>query len=149
MDRVNELLDKCKNTLKAPTDMALAGLLGVTRSSVSGWRSGARYPDAVACARISEITGEPLQKVLGIVGEARALSAEEKRVWRRLAEVATLAGVMLAGAVMPYPVSAATGGIAEQAEPICIMRSVRTFIGRVIGWLAARNPPHGTPALLA
>lgn len=149
MDRLNEILDKSKNTAKASSDAALARSLGVSRASVSNWRHGRNFPDTVQCARLAELSGEPLQKVLGIVGEARALSAEEKRVWRRLAEVAAFAGVMLAGAVMPYPVSAATGGISEQAEPICIMRSVRTFIGRVIGWLAARSTPNGTPALLA
>ncbi|WP_196479708.1 DUF3693 domain-containing protein, partial [Xanthomonas translucens] len=45
-------------------------------------------------------TGEPLAKVIGIVGEARAISSDEKAVWRKLA--ATVMGLMLfIGAALP------------------------------------------------
>jgi len=90
MTNVNKLIDKAKELSSSATDMALAEKLHVGRSTVSNYRSGHAYPDAVVCARISEITGEPLAKVLGIVGEARAISDAEKKVWRRLANAAVL-----------------------------------------------------------
>lgn len=90
MTNVNKLIDKAKELSSSATDMALAEKLHIGRSTVSNYRSGHAYPDAVVCARISEITGEPLAKVLGIVGEARAISDAEKKVWRRLANAAVL-----------------------------------------------------------
>ena len=85
MSNVALLLDKAKKTLNANTDADLARALGVTRASVSNWRSGRNFPDTVQCATIAGLTGEPLAKVLGIVGEARAINKDEKAVWKRLA----------------------------------------------------------------
>ncbi|MCE7031352.1 helix-turn-helix domain-containing protein [Lysobacter sp. GX 14042] len=105
MDRLNELIDQAKIGAKASSDAAFAKALGVSRASVSNWRHGRNYPDTVQCARISELSGEPLQRVLGVVGEARALSADEKKVWRRLAEVAVIACAVMLPAL---PTQAAT-----------------------------------------
>lgn len=90
MDALNKLLDKTKKVRSHRTDMALAEDLGVTRAAVSDWRNERNLPGPVACARIAELTGEPLAKVLGVIGEARAISSAEKAVWRRLAAAACL-----------------------------------------------------------
>lgn len=90
MDTVDRLLDKVKQTRSLPTDMALAAFLHVGRAAVSRWRTGLHQPDEVTCARIAEATGEPLARVLGIVGEARAKSSAAKAVWRQLAAAACL-----------------------------------------------------------
>jgi len=71
--------------------MALADALGVGRSAVSGWRSGNRYPEPVVCAALAHMAGEPLAKVIGVVGEARAVCRREKAVWRALATSAAMA----------------------------------------------------------
>lgn len=88
MDAIGELLDKAKSSCSAKTDAELAKRLGITRQSLSAWRQGRAAPDIMPCAKIAEITGIPLARVLGIVGEARAISREEKAVWRRLASAA-------------------------------------------------------------
>lgn len=93
MTAVNKLLDKAKEMRSLPSDNALAKALGVTRGSVSNWRHGKNWPDAIACARLADMTGEPLARVLGMVGEERAISREEKAVWHRLAVAAALAVV--------------------------------------------------------
>lgn len=103
MNSVNDLLDKIKETRSLASDNALAGFLHTTRGSVSNWRLGKNYPDAVACARISEATGVPLAKVIGLVGEARAISREEKAVWHKLA---TAAALVLAVGLASAPVKA-------------------------------------------
>lgn len=90
MDYLNKLLDKCKEVRMVRTESDLSDLLKVRKQTLSGWRHGARLPDPVACAQIAQITGEPLAKILGTVGEARAISKDEKQVWRRLAQVAVL-----------------------------------------------------------
>ena len=96
MQDINQILDKIKETRSIASDNALAGVLGQSRQNVSNWRRGKSLPDAVACARISELSEVPLARVLGIVGEARAISREEKAVWRRLAAAAAV--VLMAGA---------------------------------------------------
>ncbi|WP_374606635.1 helix-turn-helix domain-containing protein [Thermomonas sp.] len=128
MSDVAALLDKAKKAMKASSDAELSRSLGVTRASVSNWRSGRNYPDAVQCATIAGVTGVPLARVLGIVGEARAISREEKSVWRKLAASAAAVFLMLA-ATLPAATPAKASGMAAQEateafQPsgICIMR---------------------------
>ena len=101
MGDVALLLDKAKKTLNANSDAELARQLGVTRASVSNWRTGRNLPDVVQCATLAGLTGEPLAKVLGIVGEARAISREEKSVWRKLAASAVTLFVLLGATTLP------------------------------------------------
>lgn len=101
MSDVALLLDKAKKAMNASSDAELSRSLGVTRASVSNWRSGRNYPDTVQCATLAGLTGIPLARVLGIVGEARAISREEKSVWRKLAASA-VAVVLVLGAI-PLP----------------------------------------------
>jgi len=105
---IPELLDMAKKAQGFSTDMALAKALGVSRSAVSAWRNGQKGPDTVQAAALAGYTGIPLARVLGIVGEARAISREEKAVWRKLAATAMtlLLGVGLA---LPQHAQAATG----------------------------------------
>ena len=129
MSELDILLDKIKETRSLPSDNALAGVLGVSRGSVSNWRHGKNYPDTVQCAAIAGFTGEPLARVLGIVGEARAISREEKAVWHRLAASAAALFVMLAATTLPGvgardAQAAVQGGSGqENAASLCIMRS--------------------------
>lgn len=90
MNEINKLLDKCQEVRSLRTDAELCLLLGVRKQTMSGWRQNKRQPDAVACAKIADVTGLPLSRVIGIVGEARAISTDEKKVWRKLAQMAVL-----------------------------------------------------------
>lgn len=101
MGDVAVLLDKAKVTLKASSDAELARHLGVTRASVSNWRTGRNLPDVVQCATLAGLTGEPLARVLGIVGEARAISREEKAVWHKLAASAAALFLVLGATTLP------------------------------------------------
>lgn len=92
---VTDLLDAAKKAQGFGTDMALAKALGISRSAVSAWRNGVKTPDTVQCAALAGYTGLPLAQVLGIVGEARAISREEKAVWRKLAATAALLAVVV------------------------------------------------------
>ena len=131
---VAELLDAAKKAQGFETDMALAKALGISRSAVSAWRSGTKGPDPVQSAALAGYTGIPLAKVLGIVGEARAISAKEKDVWRRLAATATLLAVGVLGGAL-QPAQAATAGF--EAHPVHIMRNNLLWWGRLLrDWLA-------------
>lgn len=103
MNTVLELIDFSKAKIGVDSDNQLAARLKLTRGAVSRWRTGNGYPDAIACEKIAGITGVPLARVLGIVGEARAISREEKAVWRRLASAAAIACLMVVS--VPSPAS--------------------------------------------
>ncbi|WP_146093232.1 DUF3693 domain-containing protein [Xanthomonas sp. CFBP 7912] len=98
MSTIDALLDAAMKAVHAKNDTELAKALGIKPAAVSNYRRGVSLPNAVVCATLAGLTGEPLAKVLGVVGEARAISSDEKAVWRRLAATAmTLAlGVSLA-----------------------------------------------------
>ena len=83
-----DILNRAVEASGAASDSDLSRKLGVSRQAVSNWRGGKKFPDTVTCATIAGITGIPLAQVLGVVGEARAISREEKAVWRRLAATA-------------------------------------------------------------
>ncbi|MEE7546134.1 helix-turn-helix transcriptional regulator [Xanthomonas sp. Kuri4-1] len=85
---MNFLLDRCKEESGAATDGELAKRLGVSKQAMSSYRKGVRLPDPVVSATIAGLSGIPLARVLGIVGEARAISSDEKAVWRKLAATA-------------------------------------------------------------
>mgnify|MGYP003576169860 CR=1 FL=1 len=95
MKTVDELLDAAKAATGVDTDKELATKLGVKNTAVSNYRRGVSLPDAVVCATLAGLTGEPLARVLGVVGEARAISREEKAVWRKLAATAALLAVVV------------------------------------------------------
>lgn len=153
---INLLLDKAKKTCSISTDADLAKSLGVSKQALSGYRQGARLPDPVTCAALAGLTGEPLARVLGIVGEARAISREEKAVWHKLAT--SVAAAILLAVAIPLPAAHANG--AQKAALALISRNTPhtayyviagraslTLIGDIFRWLRwrfSRRPtgPH-------
>lgn len=124
MRTVDELLDAAKAATGAQTDKELAAKLGVKNTAVSNYRRGVSLPDAVVCATLAGLTGEPLARVLGVVGEARAISREEKAVWRKLAATAALLAVVVFPALSERA-QAATGWVEKPAQ-VGIMRNADT-----------------------
>lgn len=120
---VNFLLDKCKEVCGVRTDGELAAALGVSKQALSSYRNGHRLPDPVQCATIAGLSGLPLAQVMGIVGEARAISREEKAVWRKLAATAALLAVVV------FPALSERAHAAERAS-----ESVTVGIMRNYGW---------------
>jgi transcriptional regulator with XRE-family HTH domain len=106
MSTIDELLDAAKKAAKAGNDTELAKALGIRPAAVSNYRRGVSLPNAVVCATLAGLTGTPLARVLGIVGEARAISSDEKAVWRKLAATA-MAALLAVGFALPHDVRAA------------------------------------------
>lgn len=114
---VNSLLDQAKEVCGVSYDKDLAPRLGVRPSAISNYRKGVSHPDAVVCATLAGLTGVPLARVLGVIGEARAISREEKAVWRKLAATAMLLAISVGMYAMPT--AARASGIHE--SPVCIL----------------------------
>ena len=144
MKTVADLIDAARKALGVTSDAEFARKLGVSRGTIANWKSGYSLPDTVMCATLAGLTGEPLAKVLGIVGEARAVSREEKAVWRKLAATAALLAVAVLGAAQK-PVQAAE--IGTEADPIHIMRNNLLWWGRLLrDWLAHKlHRPKPSP----
>lgn len=109
MQDINSLLDACKVAAGVSSDNQLAAALGVGRSAISNYRHARALPDPVVCATIAGLSGIPLARVLGVVGEARAISREEKAVWRKLAATA-MALCLAVGFALPHKAQAAITG---------------------------------------
>lgn len=147
MKTVNDLIEAAKRAQELTSDAALARAVGVTRGSISNWKNGVSLPDPVACAALAGLTGEPLARVLGIVGEARAISREEKAVWRRLAATVTLLLVAVVPALNPaaaYTDAGATTQAMHYAK-----WSIRAIALRFIRWMFRLNRGQPETALLA
>lgn len=126
MKTPEELLNAAKSASGSNTDTELAAKLGVKPSAVSNYRRGVSLPDEVVCEKIAKITGIKLSTVLGIVGEARAISPQAKAVWRRLA---TAAAIAIAIGVLPgQPAIAGGSSISETpAQSMHYAKWLRAF----------------------
>ncbi|WP_425532988.1 DUF3693 domain-containing protein [Stenotrophomonas rhizophila] len=114
---INVLLDKAKEECGVQMEKDLAKRLGVSPQAVSNYRKGRALPDPVVAATLAGLTGIPLARVLGIVGEARAISREEKAVWRKLAASAMVLAISVG--MSATPTAARASGINE--SPVCIL----------------------------
>ncbi|QKW56797.1 helix-turn-helix domain-containing protein [Stenotrophomonas sp. NA06056] len=110
MRTVTDLIDAARKALNVSSDAEFARQLGVSRGTIANWKSGYSLPDTVMCATLAGLTGLPLARVLGIVGEARAVSREEKAVWRKLAATAMGLGLVI-GMALPAPAHAAAQAV--------------------------------------
>lgn len=146
---VQGIIDAAKSARGFSSDNQLAIAIGTTRAAVSGWRHSKHLPDTLACEKLADFSGIPLHRVLGIVGEARAISAAEKKVWRRLATA------LFVSMVVAFPAHAADLN-AGSLSALCVVAWVTmrvTFYSSncartLCTWLF-RGFGHGSSALLA
>lgn len=122
---VNSLLDEARKVCRASSDKELAPHLGVKPSAVSNYRKGVSHPNPVVCATLAGLTGVPLVRVLGIIGEARAISREEKAVWRKVALSACIALCAIGISYNPAVAKAETGA---SSPALSIMSNARGAI---------------------
>jgi len=131
MNATNKYLDAVKAKTGAPSDYALAAILGITKQQISKYRNKGEYLGDGACmeaARILEI--DPLI-ILAEIQAEKAKSEPAKAVWKQLYEklggmaAAVTLGIMLSA---PTPSSASTGAgyqSAKQPSDLYIIRNGR------------------------
>jgi transcriptional regulator with XRE-family HTH domain len=147
---VNSLLDQAKEACGVSYDKDLAPRLGVRPSAISNYRKGVSHPDAVVCATLAGLTGVPLARVLGVIGEARAISREEKAVWRKLAATA-MALCLAVGFALPRDAHAAMPTAFDVAPSIhyakCDIAGTRSAAGPLSSVLLGNG--YGSGSALA
>jgi transcriptional regulator with XRE-family HTH domain len=99
---IDDLLNRAKALSGVTYDKDLAKKLGLSHGSVSNYRKGISLPDVVTCEKLAEICGFPPLQVIAAINEQRAISAAEKKVWRRLATAAMLVTFGIACALPAY-----------------------------------------------
>ncbi len=142
----NDVLEAAKAGARAESDSALARALKSPRQSVSNWRRGRNLPDAVTCAKLAVLSGIPLIRVIGIVGEQRAISIAEKRVWRQLA---TAAAIAIAVGFSALPGNVNTGSDMHYTKLKDLARFLSRRLRKILFGQKILEIRHGSPALLA
>lgn len=90
------LLDNYKKVCGIASDNACALSLGITRAAVSRWRNSTGHPEADLIERMCKATGEPIAKWLPLIEAERARTPEAKKVWLRMAHIASAITLLLA-----------------------------------------------------
>ena len=128
--KVADVLDQAKAAAGFRSDNQLALALKTSRASVSNWRHGQHTPDEVMCEKLAEFSGIPLHRVLGIVGEARAVNPDAKKVWRKLAAALFVSILLTPYASASAKMSPSSGPM--DVEERGIMRKSSTSAG--VAW---------------
>lgn len=118
-----ELLDALKLKTGAASDYALAPILGVTRASVSNWRTGKdTFSDSMAI-KVAEMLDLDAGIVLVSINGERAKTETQKAMWASMFEKlgGVAAGLVIGlSAVSPSPAQAV-----EQANSVYYVKSRR------------------------
>lgn len=88
MSNAIKLLDKYAAMCSHQNDSETARALRVTPQTVNNWRHGRSQPNAASVERMCETLGEPVRSWLPLIEAERARTADDKRVWLRLASAA-------------------------------------------------------------
>mgnify|MGYP002621627395 CR=1 FL=1 len=118
MTSAAKLLDKVRDSCSIPSDNALATRLNLSRSLISGWRSGnVPMPDD-RIAQLCAMAHEDAPTWAARIHEEQAKSAAERSMWaqmvRRLSAAAVVTLAVFAGApgagAAPLPTGHDNGG---------------------------------------
>jgi hypothetical protein len=142
----NDVLEAAKAGARAESDSALARALRSPRQSMSNWRRGRNLPDAITCEKLALLSGIPLIRIIEIIGEQRAISAAEKRVWRKLTTTAALA-LAVGFSALPGKLNAADNMHYTKLGELA--RFLSRQLRRILFGQKLLKIQHKSPALLA
>jgi len=126
MKTTAELLDLARERAGIESDYRLAKVLGVTRQTVSGWRSGTRWPELLHVFQLAEMAGlEHVDAAVASIELERVKARpEQAAAWRQVIErlggiaAAVIVSVTaLAGAGGANPASARVSGEGGPSSP--------------------------------
>ena len=121
MGTIAALLDKARARRSIASDMALAEVVGVSRSVVSEWRKGTKVPSEDHVCALAKMAHEDIGRWLMIAQAART-TGPAHAAWVGLLRQYGIAAVVALAAVLPLSGQAAPAQ-AERADGVGIMRS--------------------------
>lgn len=110
---ISELLDRARTQANLPSDYALAKVLGIDRSIVSGWRKGKKHPSNEDAVKLATLAGLEEMRVIAEIELRTANTPKKKEFWQHYIEsrgiTACLAMTALAASIIltPEPAEAA------------------------------------------
>jgi transposase-like protein len=130
-----QLLDAWKRLKGITSDNQAALALGVQRQALSKWRNDGSHASPPLAARMAHDLGWDGLRTLAAIEADRAIDADTKKAWLRLAgkalSSALLAFAGLGAALLPAPASAASEGGS--------VRSSDNSVSYVRRWLRRRR----------
>lgn len=151
------LLDKYKKVCAITSDNACAISLGISRSAVSLWRKGKGHPEADSIERMCKAAGEPIAKWLPLIEAERARTPEAKKVWLRMAHIASAITLLVAINLHSSNAYASTETGSHNPGTVYIMSNyarLLRWLGTALAWLFSINADgthgaHSQPPALA
>lgn len=137
MNPGTKLLDKYAAMCKHATDSDVARALKVRPSAVNNWRHDRAMPDAASVEKMCEATGEPLSHWLPLIQAEREKSPAARKAWLRLAQVAAVLMLTVAGARAEATAPAVGPVKALITAPHCIL--CQLVEGAAEAWLCRPN----------
>ena len=84
--QTNDYLELVKRRLDLQSDLALANVLGVTRSAISHMKSGESGIGNATAVKVAQLTGIPVAHVLIAIHLERSKAPEVKAAWASMME---------------------------------------------------------------
>lgn len=156
MNRQAELLDKTREAVKSPSDMALAAKLDVSRQVLNQWRNGSRPLPHERIAQLCALAHLDAGAWVAAIHVERAEDRAEKAMWKsvldRLGPVAAAVGLVVVGlGLSGAPVHGDAGATSRISPVLHIMLKLRRLVTRWRAhWAAHRTHANGpqTPVLV-
>lgn len=114
---VRRYMDEAAERGIVKNDSDLARRLGVTRQSVSAWRTGESFPDSDQAAALADLLGKP--EVLAECMAARAKRPETRAIWERAARTLSMTMAFCAAVAVNFFLTPSPANASNGAETRC------------------------------
>ena len=83
---LTDLLEEAKSRANLPSDYALAKVLGIPQSIVTGWKKGKRHPSNEEAVKLATLAGLDEMRVIAEIELRTANSEKKKEFWKHYIE---------------------------------------------------------------
>ena len=109
MKKICMYMDEAQDIGAVKNDAELAKKLGISRASVSEWRSGKSTPNDDQAVKLAEVLGKEPGELLAECGAARAKTPATRQAWERIAARMAMSITLCALIIHPSQSEAAEG----------------------------------------
>lgn len=134
MKRIFMYLDEAQDMGIVKNDAELAKNLGLSRASVSEWRSGKSTPNDDQAVKLAELLGKDAGEILAECGAARAKSPETRKAWERIA--AKMAASSITVCTLIFVQGVAQEAKAAEINKLLFSELRRRFVIKLLAILA-------------
>lgn len=140
MSNTAALLDKVKVKRSLPSDMALAARIGVSRSIVSEWRKGSKFPSEDHVCALAQMAGEDAGQWL-VLTQADKTTGPAHRAWVDLARKFGAAAALAVVALLPQGNAQASAQVSLNDSPhYALCEKVRRGLRRLAAAVGPFRP---------